>query len=54
MPPVLGPWSPSKSGLVILGGREGSDAAAVAEDDEADLLAGEEFFDDEAGGPRTS
>ena len=48
MPPVLGPASPSLQPLVILRGRQRQHVLAVDHDDEARLLARQEFLDDDA------
>ena len=49
MPPVFGPVSPSKTALWSCVGSSGSDVAAVAEGDEADLFAREELLDHQRG-----
>ena len=45
MPPVFGPVSPSPTALVILRRAEGQRGLAVAEAEEARLLAGQELLD---------
>ena len=45
MPPVFGPWSPSREALVVLRGRQRQHVPAVDHHDEARLLAGEELLD---------
>ena len=47
MPPVFGPWSPSKMPLVILRRGERQDVLAIRHHDEARFLALQEFLDDD-------
>ena len=46
MPPVLGPVSPFEDALVVLRGAQWQHRGAVAHEEQRDLLAGEELFDE--------
>ena len=48
MPPVFGPWSPSKTALWSWRGGQRHGVAPVAERDEADLFAGQKLLDHQA------
>ena len=51
MPPVFGPWSPSKTRLWSCVGRKRQAIIAIAQADEADFFALEKLFDDKTSGP---
>ena len=61
MPPVLGPASPSKSALVVLGGSQRQDLVAADDGEQGDFLALEKLLDEHAyrrrrrtGAPRST